>query len=75
MSKTKPDYPITLDDEPKQVAHGAAPPDLYSVPSFKFRHELREPLENGEASYRRAYPHFYRLGSPMARRRRARRGE
>jgi hypothetical protein len=75
MSKTKPDYPIELVDEPERKAHCEPPPDLYAVPSFKFRHELREPLENGEASYRRAYPQFFRPGSPMARRRRARRGE
>jgi hypothetical protein len=76
MSKTKPDYPISpsADESEREPAHSAPPPDLYSAPSFKFRHEVREPLENGETSYRRAYPHFYRL-SPMTRRRRARRGE
>jgi hypothetical protein len=75
MSKSKPDYPISLDESEQKPVHREPPPDLYAVPSFKLRHEIREPLENGEASYRRAYPQFFRPGSPMARRRRARRGE
>jgi len=35
------------------------PPGLYDAPSFKFRHELREPLESSDAAYRRAHPEFF----------------
>jgi hypothetical protein len=69
-----PQYLIELgeDAEPASPAKREPPPDdLYSVPSFKFRHEVREPLEGGEASYRRAHPEFY---APLPRRSLRRRG-
>jgi hypothetical protein len=72
----KPQYPIAdAEPAPEKPAHSAPPPDLYAAPSFKFRHEVREPLESSETAYRRAYPQFFRPLSPSARRRRARRGE
>jgi hypothetical protein len=65
----KPQYPISPDQEFPEIEQSRArddpPPGLYAVPSFKHRHEVREPLENGEASYRRAYPQFF--GSPRRR--------
>jgi hypothetical protein len=66
----KPQYPISPDQHDalspeKSRARDDPPPGLYAVPSFKFRHEVREPLENGETSYRRAYPQFF--GSPRRR--------
>jgi hypothetical protein len=73
MSKP-PRYPIEQGEDvaPNKPAKRDPPPaDLYSVPSFKFRHEVREPLENGEASYRRAHPEFF---APLPRRSLRRRG-
>jgi hypothetical protein len=73
VSKT-PQYPIELGEDvalDKPAKREPPPADLYSVPSFKFRHEVREPLENGEASYRRAHPEFY---APLPRRSLRRRG-
>jgi hypothetical protein len=73
VSKT-PQYPIELaeDAAPEKPAKREQPPDdLYSGPSFKFRHELREPLEGGDTAYRRAHPEFY---APLPRRSLRRRG-
>jgi hypothetical protein len=72
-----PKYPIAaLPDgqqrEPEE--RHQAPADFHDAPGFRFRHELREPLENAETSYRRAHPELYRAESPRARRWRARRG-
>jgi hypothetical protein len=71
-----PKYPIAAPEElaPEERKHAASekpPADLYYAPSFKFRHEVREPLESSEAAYRRAYPHFFRAGPSRARRRHA----
>jgi hypothetical protein len=60
MSKS-PKYPIAAADEPapeRRRVDSKPPWDLYLYPSFKFRHEVREPLENGDTSYYRAYPQF-----------------
>jgi hypothetical protein len=61
MSKS-PQYPIAAagelgELEERRRADSETPPS-YAAPSFKFRHELREPLENGVTSYYRAYPQF-----------------
>ena len=57
-----PKYPIAAPDElaPEERKHatGETPAGLYEGSSFKFRHEVREPLENAETSYYRAYPHL-----------------
>jgi hypothetical protein len=79
MSKS-PKYPIAAADEPESDERrriDSTPPwDLYLYPSFKFRHEVREPLENGETSYYRAYPHFLprRVSTRRARRQAIRHG-
>jgi hypothetical protein len=54
----------------------APQPDLHGTPSFKFRREIREPLENCETSYYRAYPHLAprRVSSRQARRQAIRNG-
>lgn len=73
MSKA-PQYPVEQNEGPgsapeKPVEFKFPPADLYSGPSFKFRHEVRAPLENGEQSYRRAHPEFF---APLPRRLRRR---
>jgi hypothetical protein len=71
VSKT-PQYPIEQGEAaaPEKPAKREPPPDdLYRFPSWKFRHEVRAPLENGEQSYRRAHPEFY---APLPRRLRRR---
>jgi hypothetical protein len=79
MSKS-PKYPIAPIDDPepdeRRRINSEPPWDLYLYPSFKFRHEVREPLENGETSYYRAYPHFLprRVSSRQARRQAIRNG-
>jgi hypothetical protein len=72
MSKA-PQYPIEQGEDaaPESPAKREPPADLYSVPSFKFRHEVREPLEGGDTAYRRAHPEFY---MPLPRRSLRRRG-
>jgi hypothetical protein len=61
MSKS-PKYPVPVVDEPAPDTRSRMdepPPwDLYLTPSFKFRHEVREPLEGGWTGYYRAYPQF-----------------
>jgi hypothetical protein len=75
-----PKYPLPAADvsdkiEQQRRIEGEPPPaDLYAVPSFKFRHEVREPLESSEAAHRRAYPEFYRRLPPRLARRTAIRG-
>jgi hypothetical protein len=79
MTKS-PKYPIVPIDDPepneRRRVDSALPAGLYAVPSFKFRHEVREPLENGETSYYRAYPHFLprRVSTRRARRQAIRHG-
>jgi hypothetical protein len=80
MTKS-PRYPIAPADaaagnvpENRQAGDGMPPRDLYAAPSFKHRHEVREPLESSQAAHRRAYPEFYRPLPPRMRRRLARRG-
>jgi hypothetical protein len=71
VSKT-PQYPIEQSEDaaPESPGKRERPPaDLYSTPSFKFRHEVREPLEGGDTAYRRAYPQFF---APLPRRLRRR---
>jgi hypothetical protein len=75
MTRT-PKYPIAAPDElppeeRKRAASEETPPGLYWGPSFKFRHEVREPLESSEAAYRRAYPQFFRPVSNRRARRHA----
>ncbi len=77
MSKS-PQYPVGAGDvsadSDTRTIESSPPDDLY--PSFKRRHELREPLENAETSYYRAYPHLLprRLSAREARRRAIREG-
>jgi hypothetical protein len=81
MTKS-PQYPIEVAgtsgrpgvEESKLTA--APPPDLHFTPSFKHRREIREPLENCETSYYRAYPHLAprRVSSRQARRQAIRNG-
>ena len=66
-----PKYPISAEPEPEPPPKPS--PELYSYPSFKFRHEVRDQLESADAAHRRAYPHLYRIG-PVLRRRSMRRG-
>jgi hypothetical protein len=56
-----PKYPIATNEDtaPEKPVQREPPRDLYLMPSFKHRHEVREPLESGEDAYRRAYPHFF----------------
>jgi hypothetical protein len=62
MTKS-PKYPIAV-TEPEaldariKLANVETPPGLYAGPSFKFRHEVRPPMEGGNAAYYRAYPQF-----------------
>jgi hypothetical protein len=81
MSKS-PKYPIALSDsevlvKSKPFAEFETPPGLYAYPSFKFRHEIRTPLEGGSTAYYRAYPQFAprRRSSRQARRAAIRRGD
>ena len=73
MTKS-PKYPIVPIDDPepneRRRVDSAPPWDLYLVPSFKFRHEIREPLESSLTAYYRAYPQFAprRISSRQARR-------
>jgi hypothetical protein len=77
LSKT-PKYPIGADVsdkiEQRRRIDSAPPPGLYAAPSFKFRHEVREPLESSEAAHRRAYPELFRRLPPRLARRAAIRG-
>ena len=75
-------YPIALSDsevlvKSKPFADFETPPNLYGYPSFKFRHEVRAPLESSREAYLRAYPQFKprRLSSRQARRAAIRRGD
>jgi hypothetical protein len=62
MTKS-PKYPIAVTepdalDARVKLANLETPYGLYAYPSFKFRHEVRTPLESGRESYLRAYPQF-----------------
>jgi hypothetical protein len=70
----KPTYPVEQNEgagsaPEKPVEFKFPPDDLYSVPSFKFRHVVRAPHEGGDTAYRRAHPEFY---APLPRRLRRR---
>jgi hypothetical protein len=77
MTNKSPRYPVAAADDGQKASSEiyreaeAPPPGLYDAPSFKHRHELREPLEGGDAAYRRAYPHFFRETSLRRARRNA----
>jgi hypothetical protein len=82
MTKS-PQYPIAAAGRPEvpgaeeSKLTAAPPPDLHFTPSFKHRREIREPLENCETSYYRAYPHLAprRVSSRQARRQAIRYGD
>jgi hypothetical protein len=80
MTKS-PKYPIAVTepgvlDVKFKAANVETPPGLYAYPSFKFRHELRTPMEGGSTAYYRAYPQFAprRRSSRQARRHAIRHG-
>jgi hypothetical protein len=81
MTKS-PQYPIAAAGRPEvpgaeESKLTAAPPDLHVTPNFKFRREIREPLENCETSYYRAYPQLAprRVSTRRARRQAIRYGD
>ena len=69
---------LTTSQRPRSAAASTAHRRGISIwyPSFKFRHEVREPLENGDTSYYRAYPQFLprRVSTRRARRQAIRHG-
>jgi hypothetical protein len=73
MSKS-PKYPVAAVDEraPEERRHiNSEPPwDLYLVPSFKFRHEVRPREGTAQEAYYRAYPQFAPRHVPARRARR-----
>jgi hypothetical protein len=78
MSKS-PQYPIAAADEAtaeRRPIDSDPPWDLYLVPSFKFRHEVRPRAGTAQEAYYRAYPQFAprRVSSRRARRQAIRNG-
>jgi hypothetical protein len=63
MSSKSPKYPVEQSDKddksPARDNRRSDETPPYGAPAFRHRHEVRAPVEGGDAAYRRAHPEFY----------------